>query len=315
MRLRHSFELRGIPPYSFELTVKKPAGWWWSTPDEVYEDGTLWTAIRFNGGLIGVKLANRGTLNSPRIGCAVYADTPLSDVEDEDLERLLARSLRVDEDLRQFYEMAAQDGVLAQVVDELRGMRTLSWPDLFPALILAVTLQMAPLARSSQMMELLRTQYGEDATFDGRRIRYWPSPKRIANTPVEELMLRTKLGYRAKNLRSIAETLEGGFPSAEELSTLGAEDARERLMELRGIGPYAASIVVGERGFSLDVWSSKIFGVLLVGEEPEDPRGAIPELTRLATERWGRWTSHAFVYVLNDLENISRRIGVDLTKF
>jgi 3-methyladenine DNA glycosylase/8-oxoguanine DNA glycosylase len=315
MRLRHRFELRAVPPYSFELTVRKPAGWSWGTPDEVYEDGSFWTAIRFRGALMGVKLTKRGTLNRPGIGCAVYGDSPLSQGEEEGIERLLARSLRVDEDLRSFYEMSAKDSILAPVVEDLKGMRTLTWPDIFPALILAVTLQMAPLARSTQMMELLRANFGENAVFDGKRIRYWPSPARVAAATVEELMRVAKLGYRAKNLRSIAESLEEGFPGAEELSALTPEEAREKLMELRGIGPYAASIVVGERGFSLDVWSAKIFGVLLAGEVPDDPRGAIPGLTRLAVERWGPWTGHAFVYVLNDLENISKRIGVDLTRY
>ncbi len=315
MRLRHRFELKAVPPYSFELTVQKPAGWSWGTPDEVYEKGTFWTAIRFRDRLTGVKLWSLGSVERPRIGCAVYANKPFTPAEERDVETLLAHALRIEEDLTPFYEMAAKDTILAPVVEELRGMRTLTWPDVFPALILAVTLQMAPLARSTQMMELLRTHYGEDAVFDRRRIRYWPSPRRIARAPVEELMAKAKLGYRAKNLKSIAESLEAGFPGAEELSLLPAEEAREKLMELRGIGPYAAAIVVMEHGFSLDVWSAKIFGVLFNGEAPEDPRGIIPALTEEAARRWGPWTGHAFVYVLNDLESISKRIGWDLTKF
>lgn len=285
MRLAHSFELGAKPPYSFELTVQKPAGWWWATPDEVYEGGTLWTAIRFRGRLIGIKLTDKGTLTRPLISCAVYSDRSLVKDEKTSIEALLRRSLKTEEDLRPFYEMAGRDEVLAPVVSDLRGMRTLWWPDLFPALILAVTLQMAPLKRSSQMMDLLREHYGEDAEFDGRRVRYWPSPARIASAPVAELMERAKLGYRAKNLRSIAESLEAGFPGVEELSVLPAEEAKEKLMELRGVGAYSAAIVVSERGFSVDVWSAKIFGVLLKGEEPDDPRGAIPEITRLAAER------------------------------
>ncbi len=157
--------------------------------------------------------------------------------------------------------------------------------------------------------------YGENAVFDGKRVRYWPSPKRIASASEEELMKVAKLGYRAKNLRSIAEAMLEGFPSMEELSRIPTEDAKRKLMELRGIGEYSADIVATEGGFGLDVWSAKIFGVILKGEEPKDPRAAIPELQRLARKRWGRWTGHVFVYVLNDLDKISERICVDLTKF
>jgi hypothetical protein len=35
---KHYFGFRGVPPYSFELTVHKPAGWWWSTPNKVFEN-------------------------------------------------------------------------------------------------------------------------------------------------------------------------------------------------------------------------------------------------------------------------------------
>jgi 3-methyladenine DNA glycosylase/8-oxoguanine DNA glycosylase len=315
MRRVHSFEMGAIPPYSFELTANKPAGWWWATPDEIYEEDTLWTATRFSGRLIGVRLRNLGTLGKPRIGCSIYDDSGLTVDEKQMIEGMMRRSLRTGEDLRPFYEMAGRDEILALVVRDLNGMRILWWPDLFPALILAVTLQMAPMKRSNQMMDLIREHYGEDAEFDGRRVRYWPLPKWIASTPVAELMERAKLGYRAKNLKSIAESLETGFPDMDELSRLTAEEAREKLMELRGVGSYSAAIVVSERGFSVDVWSAKIFSVLLKGVEPDDPRGVIPEIQRIAVERWGQWTGHAFVYVLNDLKKISKRIGVDLTRY
>ncbi len=67
MRRVHEFEMGAIPPYSFELTVNKPAGWWWATPNEIYDKCTLWTATRFRDKLIGVKLWNLGTLGKPRM--------------------------------------------------------------------------------------------------------------------------------------------------------------------------------------------------------------------------------------------------------
>ena len=36
-------------------------------------------------------------------------------------------------------------------------------------------------------------------------MRYWPSTETIAEASVEELMSKAKLGYRAKNLKAIAE--------------------------------------------------------------------------------------------------------------
>jgi len=68
-------------------------------------------------------------------------------------------------------------------------------------------------------------------------------------------------------------------------------------------------------GFSLDTWSSKIFSVLFRGKVPDNPRDAIPPLKKEANKRWGKWAGYAFVNVLNDSPKISKRIGIDLTKF
>jgi DNA-3-methyladenine glycosylase II len=194
-------------------------------------------------------------------------------------------------------------------------MRTVPWPELFPALTLAVTLQMVPMKRSSQMMNLLIENFGDNVVFDGKKIAYWPSPEKIAGLTTAELDAKAKLGYRAKNLMSIAKTLTNGFPTMDQLWKCSPEEVKAQLMSLRGIGEYSAEIVMPGMGFPLDVWSAKIFHILLLGKEPESPRETILELKKIAEERWGKWRGHAFVYVLNDLPKLSERIGVDLTKF
>jgi 3-methyladenine DNA glycosylase/8-oxoguanine DNA glycosylase len=101
----------------------------------------------------------------------------------------------------------------------------------------------------------------------------------------------------------------------DELWKLGAEKAKEKLLTLRGIGDYSADIVVPGMGFPLDVWSAKIFHILFFGKVPEKPREAIPFLKKIAEERWGKWCGQAFVYVLNDLPRLSKRVGFDLIQF
>jgi DNA-3-methyladenine glycosylase II len=203
-----STTLQALSPYDFELTVHKPAGWWWSTPDEKYENGTLWTALRFNGALIGLKLRSSGTPRKPAVECTYFAYHKLTSKEQQGLTSMLHRALRTDEDLTDFYAMAQNDDILRQTAQDFRGMHTVAWPELFPALILAVTLQMAPMKRSNQMMDLLIRGFGENAVFDGKNVAYWPSTKKIAATLPKELQEKAKLGYRAKNLVAIAAALE-----------------------------------------------------------------------------------------------------------
>ena len=181
-------------------------------------------------------------------------------------------------------------------------------------LTLALTLQMAPMKRSYQMMDLLIKEYGSKIAFDEKEILYWPSPETIAKASVKELEEKCKLGYRAKNLTSIAQTLCEGFPTYMELSRMPPDEAKAKLMELSGIGEYSADIVSPHSGFPLDVWSAKIFSLLLFNKQPEKPREAIPMIKEKAEERWGEWRGYVFAYVLNDLEKLSARFNVNLTR-
>lgn len=311
---KYSFELGSVAPYSFELTLHKPAGWWWSTPSEDFENGVCSTVTRFDDELLGLKLRSTGTLLKPRLHCTVYSQTEKSILEKQNITHMLKRALKADEDLSDFYKMSQKDSILQDVVKDLYGMHTVGWPELFPALILAVTLQMAPMKRSNQMMDLLNASFGEETIFEGKTIRYWPSAKTIAAASVEELKSKAKLGYRAANLIAIAKTLTQGFPTMDELWKMKPEEAKEKLLTLQGIGDYSAELVMPRMGFPLDVWSAKIFHILFYGKNPQKPREAIPTLKKVADERWGEWKGYAFVYVLNDLAKLSKRIGFDLTQ-
>jgi len=307
--------LKAIPPYDFALTVHKPAGWSLLTPFEIFDKGVLWTAMRMpSGKLFGLKLWSIGTVEKPEIHCEVYSHEKLGESERRELSKTITWMLNLNEDIRPFYRLAEHDPLVKVLVKDLYGMRNTRQPDIFPRLILAVTLQMAPITRSDQMMNLLIREYGERIRFDGKEILYWPSAEKIANASVKELERRCKLGYRAKSLKGIAEAIHRGFPSLQELEKMPAKEAKAKLMELKGIGEYSADIVSPHPGFALDVWSAKIFNMLIFGEKAESPRDAIPALKRVAEDRWRQWRGYIFVYVLHDLSNLSIRFKLNLTQ-
>lgn len=310
-----SFRLKAIPPYDFSLTVHKPAGWSLLTPFEIFESGTLWTAMRIpSGKIFGLKLRSVGTVKKPEILCEASSHEKLGTTDRRELVNTITWMLNLEEDIRQFYTLAKRDPLVKVLVKDLYGMRSTKRPDIFPRLILAVTLQMAPITRSDQMMNLLIEEYGESVKCDDREVSYWPSPERIAKADMRELKERCKLGYRAKSLKGIAEAICKGYPTLQELEKMAAGEAKAKLMELKGIGEYSADIVSPHPGFALDVWSAKIFNLLLFGEQAESPRDMIPKLKKIAEDRWGEWRGYVFIYVLHDLNNLSKRFNLNLTE-
>ena len=307
--------LKPVPPYDFALTVHKPAGWSLLTPFEIFEKGVLWTAMRMpSGKVFGLKLRSLGTVEKPGISCETYCRRKLGSIERRELSKTVVWTLNLSEDISQFYALAQHDPLVKVLVKDLYGMRNTRQPDIFPRLILALTLQMAPISRSNQMMDLLIKEYGERVRFDEKELLYWPSPERIANTAVRELEKKCKLGYRAKSLRGIAEAVHEGFPSPQELEKMTDQEAKAKLMELKGIGEYSADIVSPHPGFALDVWSTKIFSLLILGKEAESPRSVIPNLKKMAEDRWGQWRGYVFIYVFHDLTNLSNRFKLELTR-
>jgi hypothetical protein len=65
-------------------------------------------------------------------------------------------------------------------------------------------------------------------------------------------------------------------------------------------------------GFPIDAWSVEVFRKLFYGKEPEDNRKAIEEIKREGLRRWGKWSWMAFFYVVQDLENLSRKLDIKL---
>jgi len=285
------------------------------TPFEIFEDGVLWTAMRWHSGkMFGLKLRSVGNVEKAKMVCEVFSHEKLKVEERKELSDTVTWMLSLKEDIREFYSLAEPDPLLRVLIRDLYGMRRIKRPDIFPMLMLAVTLQMAPINRSNQMMNLLIKRYGVRIKFDGREVLYWPAPERIARASVREIKERCKLGYRATVLKGIAEALCKDFPTLRELEERSPEEAKAKLMELKGIGEYSADLVSPHPGFALDVWSAKIFSALLLGERAESPRSIIPKLKKIARERWGKWRGYVFTYVLNDLNNLSREFNFDLTK-
>jgi DNA-3-methyladenine glycosylase II len=293
------FTLTIPDPFDFALTVAKPAGWHWSTLRETFEGRTLWSGIYLRDIPVGLKISAEG--NS--VNVTVYGQSPLAD----DLVGLLKNevwsALGGDEDLLGFYRFVKDDPVLSAIVKHLNGMRLGGVKDLFGDVILAILLQMAPMARSNRMMDAMLEHYGRAIAFDGREVTLWPRAEEIAVVDPAELRKEAKIGYRAERLVNAARFLVEHPISHDDLSSISEEEAVKRLTEIPGVGPYSAGIILGT--FPIDVWSVVIFSELFLGKTPEDPRAEIPGVVSRLTERWGRWRWFAFVYVAQDLPYLS----------
>ena len=198
---------------------------------------------------------------------------------------------------------------LEQTVKDLYGMRPNEEPETFHKILLSITLQMTRTERSVQMLDLLFQNYGSIIVFDHHTIRAWPSAETLSRANEEEMKTKCNLGYRAKWIKAAAEDFcSGKIPSWNQLKGMTPEKAKQELMKIKGIGKYSADIITPHPSFPVDVWSVKIFYKLFFRKElKKDPRLSIPIVRKYSEKEWGKWQTYAFTYILNDLNNLSKK--------
>ncbi len=314
MKLEPAFEVifRPVAPYDFETTVRKPAGWSLFTPFEEWQDGVLWTSAFLGDRLFGLRLDSSGSVERPRFEARLYASGGVAPAERRTLRGLLSSKLAVDEDLGPFYRMARRDPILRYPARHRRGMRSTQPAHLFADVVLSLSLHMAPMKRSEDMMECFVRRYGGPAEFEGRSIPAWPTAARAAGVPERSLRSRCKMGFRAKFVHACARLMSRGFPETEELARLAPDEARAKLLELPGIGEYSADILNPHGGFPIDTWTAEIFGVLFKGRVPKNGRDAVAGIKAEGLRRWGDMAWLAFFYVVQDLPYLSEKLGLPL---
>jgi len=313
-----NYELECLPPYNFNLTVNKKTrfgvNWYWITPYEKYFKGVMWSGIRlFSDKPVGLKVKATGTMQEPKILLEAFSEASFSNREEKEIVEIIDRCLGLNDDVTSFYTFAESFPYLKQSVEDLYGMRVCSFPDLFSAVILAITLQMASYGRTERMIKLLYRNYGEKIIFDDVKVIVCPSPAKIANVSEEELKSRCNLGYRATFIKTCAEAIVSQkAPTIKKLADMKAEEAKRVLMSLKGIGEYSAEVITPYPSFPVDVWSTKIFCQLFNLKIDRSLRAMIPIVKRYASEKFGRWQKYIYTYITNDLDKLSEKFKLNI---
>jgi len=216
----------------------------------------------------------------------------------------VAHVLRLDQDLSDFYAVAAADPDLAWAATG--AGRMLQSPTVFEDVVKTVCTTNCAWSATVRMVNALVEHLGEPAIGgDGPLTHAFPTPEAMARTP--EVFYRdvVRAGYRGAYLielsRSVADgrfDLEAlGRASRDELPDLELE---QRLLALPGVGPYAAAHIMMTMGRNsrliLDSWTRPTYA-RLVGKE----RVTDAQIDRRFRRRYGDHAGLAFwLFVTRD---------------
>ena len=264
------------------------------------------------GWLSGVVLGNflkiREKIRGQRVGTAEtpsvveFRSVPNSDADY--LKPLLRNYFRLDDDIDGIYDEITGDPRVASVVSQYRGLRLLR-VEPWECLISFICSANSNLSRIHDNIETISQNFGRPMTLDGHRRYSFPTAERLAEAG-EAALRALKLGFRAPYVAQAAETVARGELDLEALRVMPYLQAKERLMELPGVGSKIADCVLLHsldklEAFPIDVWVRRaLVEWYYSGSKPPPDR----EMLEWAQAHFGPYAGYAELYLFH-----GRRLG------
>lgn len=295
--------LEAIPPFNFKYTVYKPSHFPTKLEDFDESSETMYRTFRLSQSkIIGLKMIDlQKAKGKDGILAEIFSNGALTKQDLQKVREHISRAYGLNEDVNSFYKAVAHDPSIQEQIRNLRGMRVSCFESLFEILNISSMLQNTTVKRSQQMMENMLSYFGRKVDYDGRQLYVFYTSQDIAQSS-EQKLRELKVGYRAKFLMEIANHFSANADLGERLKTMSFEDAKERLMEIRGVGPYSARIALFQylrrpNEINFDSWKRKIFSGCFFGDEKKE----VEKVEGEAKKRWGNWMGYAGLYVIEDL--------------
>jgi 3-methyladenine DNA glycosylase/8-oxoguanine DNA glycosylase len=217
----------------------------------------------------------------------------LSKAEKTEAAHRIAWMLGLDMDFSTFYKAARKEPKLAHVRKNASG-RVLRSPTFFEDVVKTILTTNTVWGATKRMNINLINQFGHPLNGDESK-RAFPEPASIAAASPAVLRESVRAGYRSPALHELAARVASGELDLESLksSSLPTRALRDKLLEINGVGPYAAAnllMILGRHDFiPIDTWALK-----LVSQEWYRGRPITAKEVERRFEKWGEFKGLAF---------------------
>jgi len=216
---------------------------------DVWQDDHYVRVLEVDERPILVEVENRGTLAKPDVRYRTRGDEPSAAVTAS-----LRRILGLDVDPACLHFPVPIEGALRTAVVALRGMRPPRFANLFESFLNVIPFQQLSLEAGVSIIGRLIQRFGRPVEHGGRQYHASADARAIAAARLPQLRACGLSRGKAQTLRNLARMIEARELSEKEISRMTSQQALQALLELPGIGPWSAALVM-LRGFGrLDVF-------------------------------------------------------------
>lgn len=232
--------------------------------------------------------------------------TALSDRGDaeqlEEAARYVDQWFGLQVNIDEFYQLADGDDLLRSLAKDYRGLRIVQIPELFEALVWAIMGQQINLTFAYTLKKRFVERYGEGLVYQDEIYWQFPKPEDLVDVSVEELQELQLTRRKAEYILGVAKLMASGELEKSQLERRSDQSLREKLLAIRGIGPWTADYVsmrcfgrtsafpIGDAGLHQAIRKHLTL----------DRKPTIEEL-ELLSARWNGWQAYATYYLWRSL--------------
>ena len=171
-----------------------------------------------------------------------------------------------------------------------KGIRILN-QDLWETIISFIISANNNIPRIKGIIERISKAYGQKIEFEGKEYYTFPTPKELSKASVEDLR-KLGLGFRDERVFETTKKIASGEFDLDDLYNVPTNEARERLLQLAGVGPKVADCILLFSDlkrfdvFPIDVWVRRVMNELYI-HNPDENKVSKKEIQKLADEKFG----------------------------
>ncbi len=215
----------------------------------------------------------------------------------DDYERLWKDYFDMDRDYHHIKNhIVSIDDRLTDAIAAKKGVRIIK-QEFFETLISFIISQNKQIPHIKQIVHTISERYGDEIVLsDGRRVYSFPTVDKLYHVSEEELR-ECKVGFRAPYIKDAVDKVYMGEIDGVILQSLSVQEAREKLMTIKGVGEKVANcVLLFGLGFTdvfpVDVWMKRIMEYMYF---EEDTKKEIIE--KFAMDRYGKYAGFAQQYL------------------
>ncbi|MEA2071834.1 MAG: hypothetical protein U9O98_11170 [Asgard group archaeon] len=211
------------------------------------------------------------------------------------IRKILRESLGLNMNLQDFFD-AFKDDPITRCFEQRSGIRLPKAHDLFESLICSIMSQNNSIWRWNGQIRKIKELLGEKFPVEHFMIYSFPNARQIFRN--KHLLSRAKLGYREEYVIAASEYIANRQLRLENLKKLSTPKAREKLIEIKGIGEKVADMFLlyglGKGDIApTDIWIKKAISELFFNGKTQ----SLERCREKLVNHYGKYAGIAQLYI------------------